>query len=133
LASQFITDKVANVDSDEVAAIMSVEMRLVAATKSKLNVATAWADFRKGDYASAKTILDQLGVSEVRYTTLPEDRSAGFGVPRTVTVYSLAGKKLYSGPVNGMSALAPRPSQSAIACYKYDNGAVSIGKIFLGR
>jgi hypothetical protein len=132
LGAAFITDKVANADSVEVAAIMSVEQRLVAATKSKLNVATAWADFRKGDYASAKTILDQLGV-DVRYTASAEDRSVDFGVPRSVTLYSLAGKKLYCGPVSGMSAFAPRISQSAIACYKYDNGVVSIRKTFIAK
>ncbi|HUI93996.1 MAG TPA: hypothetical protein VLX68_17280 [Chitinivibrionales bacterium] len=132
LAPDFITDKVANVDSVEVAAIMSVEQGLVAATKSRLNVATAWADFRKGDYASAKAILDQLGVA-VRYAVSRAEQAAGFGVPREMTVYSLAGQKLYCGIVKDISKITRITRQSVIVCYQYNNETVFIKKAFLTR
>jgi hypothetical protein len=130
LGGVFSTDKVANADSVEVAAIMNVEKRLVIATKSKLKVATAWADFRKGDYASASAILDQLGV-DVRYAANRGNPAADFGAPNAVTVYLLTGQKLYSGPVKNLSAAAPRIKQAVIACYQYDNGIVSVRKILL--
>jgi hypothetical protein len=132
LAGAFITDKVANVDSIEVAAIMNVEKRLLIATQSKLNVKTAWADFRKGDYASASTILDQLGV-EVRYAANCIAPAVYHGMPTSVIVYSLAGQKLYCGPVKDMSALVPRTAGAVVACYKYDNDVVAIRKVFLTR
>lgn len=130
LGGVFTTDKVANADSVEVAAIMDVEKRLVVATKNKLKVATAWADFRKGDYASAKTILDQLGV-DVRYVADRGKPAEDFGAPIAVTVYSLTGQKLYSGTIKDAAAILPKTRQAVIACYKSNDKVMTVRKMLL--
>jgi hypothetical protein len=128
LSGVFKTDLVANVDSIEVAAIMNVEYRLLVATKAKLNVATAWADFRSGNYAAAATILNNLGI-EVRHdAALPEKMSGGV-IPNSMTLFSLSGKMLYSGPVRDVSAAVPKTGQSVIACYKLNNKVISIRRM----
>lgn len=130
LGGVFASDKVANADSVEVAAIMDVEKRLVIATKARLNVATAWADFRKGDYASAGTILNQLGV-DVRHAlnrTMPLD---GFGAAGAVTVYSLSGQMLYCGTARDLAAAMSRTSHPVVACYRYDKSTVLVRKVLL--
>ncbi len=132
MAGVFDSDKVANVDSTEVAAIMDVEMRLLIATKEKLNVATAWADYRKGDYASADTILNRLGV-EVRYAVQPHSWAFGNKIPNSLSLYSLSGRKLYSGIVKDPAACLPNYRQAVIACYTVDEEVVSVRKMLLMR
>jgi hypothetical protein len=62
LGDAFKTAKVAAADSAEVGAIMYVEQALRQGDKDGKNTASAWTDFRKGNYASAKTKLDNLGI-----------------------------------------------------------------------
>jgi hypothetical protein len=133
MGSVFLADKVNNVDTTEVATIMSVEKRLVLATKNKLNVATAWSDYRNGNYAGANTILNQLGVADVQYGVAHADVRRDFGTPRSVELYSITGQKLYAGFVNGMHAASLRTQQSVIARYDYGNGIVSVQKLLLTR
>jgi hypothetical protein len=128
----FLADKINSVDTNEVATIMNVEKRLVLATKSKLNVATAWSDYRNGNYAGANTILNQLGV-DVRYVASHANPRNDFGTPRSVTLYSLTGQKLYAGSVNGMHAASLRAQQSVIAQYDYGSGIVSVKRLLLTR
>lgn len=62
LAADFKTAKVAAADTAEVSAIMHVEQQLRQGDKDKKATSSAWSDFRKGNYASAKTKLDNLGI-----------------------------------------------------------------------
>jgi hypothetical protein len=93
LGQTFVTDKVANADTTEVAAIMSVEERLVAGTAQKLNTTAAWNSFRSGDYASAKTDLDQLGVSAIKNPLAPDHLPANRFAPAFMP-YTVTGQKL---------------------------------------
>ncbi len=71
------TAKVSASDSVEVAAIMYVERGLIEADKQKKSTASAWSDFRAGNYASAKTKLDAMGiVVSVRFAEGPSMRAA---------------------------------------------------------
>ncbi len=131
LGGVFDSDQVANADSAEIAAIMEVEERLVIATKNNLKVATAWSDFRSGDYASAKTILNGLGVTQAVHPDLPRPAAAFSGAVTSVTVYSLSGRRLFCGAASGLAGISARMQQSAIAFYKYGNGAIAVKKILL--
>jgi hypothetical protein len=91
-------------DTTEVAAIMNVEYLLKLATAQKLNVKTAWADYRAGNYAGAKTILDGLGVGVV----VPARGIAAAGERGYMNIYSLDGRKLYSGVLKDPKDALPR-------------------------
>ena len=95
LGATFDSANVASADAVEIAAIMSVEERLRLATSQKLKVAAAWTDFRGGDYAAAKHILDSLGVAGVLHDGFVKDRGMSGKAFVNVTVYSLKGQVLY--------------------------------------
>jgi hypothetical protein len=131
------TFKAANVpaaDSVEIAAIMSVEARLRLATSQKLNVASAWTNFRNGNYAAAKLILDNLGVSEVRYDVSMMNKGISGRTPVSVTVYSLNGQVLYSAPGKKFNAAALSRlcgGQTVVVKYRFDNGQTGSLKLFV--
>jgi hypothetical protein len=134
LGPTFKAATVTAADSVEIAAIMSVEMRLRAATAQKLNVATAWTNFRNGNYAAAKQILDNLGVAEVRYDISIMDKGISGKVPVYVTVYSLKGQNLYSAPGKKFNAAALKRlcgGQTVIVKYRFDNGQAVSSKLFV--
>jgi hypothetical protein len=131
LGTTFKNATVSAADSVEIAAIMSVELRLRAALAQKLNVATAWTNFRSGNYAAAKQILDNLGVSEVR-----QGFPAAGSIPvfQSVQVYSLNGQMLYAShgrqfDIAGLSKLCG--GQTIIVRYVFHGGQAVNKMVFV--
>jgi hypothetical protein len=134
LGTQFKNANVSAADSVEIAAIMSVEARLRLATTQKLNVASAWTSFRNGDYAAAKKVLDNLGVSAVRYDVSTMQNIHTGRVPASVRVFSLNGQILYSASGNKVDAAALKRvcgGQAVVVKYRYDDGTVLDKELFV--
>ena len=131
------TFKAANVtaaDSVEIAAIMSVEARLRLATAQKFNVAAAWTNFRNGNYAAAKQVLDNLGVAELRHDGFIKDRGISGCAPIDVTVYSLKGQVLYSASAKKFDRAILNSlcgGQAVVVKYRFDDGRTFNSKWFV--
>jgi hypothetical protein len=89
MASAFKTAKVSAADPVEVDSIMYVERGLVQGDILKKSTASAWTDFRAGNYASARKKIDALGiVVAVRRAEAP--RPLAFG---SIRWFSLDGRE----------------------------------------
>ncbi len=136
LGATFDSANVAGADSVEIGAIMSVEERLRVATSQKLKVATAWADYRSGNYAAAKHILDSLGVAGVLHDGFVKDRGISGRVPVSVIVYSLKGQVLYSASESKFDgAMLNRlcGGKMVVVRYVFDDGLTYSSKRFISR
>src|SRR5271157_2176451 len=136
LGATFDSANVAGADAVEIAAIMSVEERLQLALSQKLKVATAWTDFRNGNYAAAKHILDSLGVAGVRHDGFVKDGGISGRVPASVMVYSLKGQVLYSAPGKKFDAAMLNRlfgGQTVVVRYVFDDGLTYSSKRFIAR
>jgi hypothetical protein len=134
LGTAFKNANVPAADSAEIAAIMSVEARLRLATTQKLNVASAWTSFRNGNYAAAKQVLDNLGVSAIRHNGFVKNDGISGRAPLSVVVYSINGQRVYSAPGDKFDAAVLKRicnGRTVIVKYGYGDGTAIDKKLIV--
>jgi hypothetical protein len=92
LGPMFKNANVQDADSTEIEAIMSVEKRLRLALSQKINVASAFTDFRNGNYPSAKTKLDNLGITYIKLFANKNIKISKENILQKIKAYTLNGQ-----------------------------------------
>lgn len=129
MGQDFIDAEVSDVDIDEIQDIMETRQRLVAAEDLGHDVSTAWSAFRNADYSTAVDILDELGI-----TATIQALSPSLKLPDAMTVYTLNGQTLFSGPATDIRNIPLKTSagpQAVIVRYKLNGEPIYSRKILL--